>query len=269
MLADIHYGPNRGTLPGQEALEKLKEWVRSVNSELRPDLVVDLGDRINSENSTSDYERMRSIGKILAKLDCPWYGIHGNHDLDNLDKHECEEALGRPLGNQFVDLGDYRLIFLDSQDPVIAGIGGNISESSLNWLHSAVDSAKAPCIVFVHQAADEHDLTDNIHFNEISDMAYIKNRVAIKKILSNRSVRVVLNGHLHRGIPRLHESTLYLTVPSFTDVWNDEGKHPSAFTVLEMKSERIIASHHFGLSHKQIGRISVEICAASQKEGKK
>ena len=269
VLADIHYGPNKGTLPGREALERLEEWVQSVNAELHPDLVVDLGDRINSENPAVDYERMQSLAGIFSRLVCPWYGIHGNHDLDNLDKAQCEKALGKPLGNQFVDLNGYRLVFLDSQDPVIEGIGGHVSKSSLSWLHSTVDSAEGPCIVFVHQAVDDHDLSDNIHFNDISDMAYIKNKDAVHKILSDQAVKVILNGHLHRGAPRSNESRLYLTVPSFTDAWNDKGRHPSAFTVLEVTPERIIIDHHRSLFHKEIERISVDICVTSQEEGKK
>ena len=67
LVADIHHGPDVAVKKGESALRILDGFVRRTN-ELRPDLVVDLGDRISDIDRETDFGRERDVARIFSGL---------------------------------------------------------------------------------------------------------------------------------------------------------------------------------------------------------
>ncbi|NLT46582.1 MAG: hypothetical protein GXX80_13905, partial [Thermotogaceae bacterium] len=130
VIGDLHAGPDRSSLRGTLVNDLLSEWIDFVNKSIEPDAIVELGDRINPVDRESDIRTLREMSIILSRSRCPVYYIPGNHDLDNLTQEEHEEAIGSKLGNRSVELKGLRLLLLNTQDPVVQGVGGMVSDEA-------------------------------------------------------------------------------------------------------------------------------------------
>ncbi|NLG68622.1 MAG: hypothetical protein GX496_03510, partial [Firmicutes bacterium] len=71
LVTDIHHGPDKPTRPGSVAPGLLRRFVEVVNDEVRPDLVVDLGDRIDNVDPAQDARRDSEVRAILGELRAP------------------------------------------------------------------------------------------------------------------------------------------------------------------------------------------------------
>ncbi len=92
VIGDLHAGPDRSSLKGTFVETLLGEWIDFVNESIEPDVIVDLGDRLNPVDRESEKRVHEEISGILARSKCPEYYIPGNHDLDNQNQEEHDKA---------------------------------------------------------------------------------------------------------------------------------------------------------------------------------
>jgi Icc protein len=87
LIADIHHGIDVGTKLGSAALPLLQPFVDWVN-DVRPHLVVELGDRINDIDKDADLKFTRDIAHAFGTITAPCVHILGNHDNYKLSRAE-------------------------------------------------------------------------------------------------------------------------------------------------------------------------------------
>lgn len=128
LVTDIHCGPDMDTRLGSHALPLLQRFREQMTQRFRPDLIVDLGDRINDVDPQGDRERIRQVRKQLEAVGVPVLSLYGNHDLINAGPAEQRALLGEEGDYESADVRGFHLILLNSQDPTFEGVGGTLSE---------------------------------------------------------------------------------------------------------------------------------------------
>jgi metallophosphoesterase superfamily enzyme len=92
LIADIHHGVDQGTKLGSAALALMQPFVDWVNA-IRPDLVVELGDRINDLDKDADLKWTRDVAHAFTAVQHPCVHILGNHDALQLSRAESEDVM--------------------------------------------------------------------------------------------------------------------------------------------------------------------------------
>lgn len=103
----------------------------------RPDLVLVTGD-VSEDRTAASYALAE---RCLSTLDCPWFWLPGNHDDPGL-MADC-----RPF-HESLDLGDRRLLLLDTQRPGRAE--GEIGAARLTALAERLAEDPRPTLVAMH-----------------------------------------------------------------------------------------------------------------------
>lgn len=245
VIGDLHAGPDRSSLRGSLVNGLLSEWIDFINESIEPDAIVELGDRLNPVDRESDRRTLGEISGILSRSRSPVYYIPGNHDLDNLTQEEHEKAIVSKLGNRSVVLKGLRLLLLNTQDPVVQGVGGMVSDEALDWLEKEIVASSEENVVFTHQALDEQPLKRNLHFESIENLAYVANKRELLRIFEDSgNVIAAVNGHVHWPSIASDNGILYVSVPSFTDTWNQMRSIPGSFTLIDFSGEEIVVENH-------------------------
>src|SRR4030095_455270 len=79
LIADIHHGVDQGTKLGSAALALMQPFVDWANA-IRPELVVELGDRINDLDKGADLRWTQDVAHVFTAVQRPCVHILGNHD---------------------------------------------------------------------------------------------------------------------------------------------------------------------------------------------
>ena len=241
LVGDVHMGPSNSTRPGEETPVLMQELVEKINSEIKPDLVIELGDRINNSNPLSDRDNAIRFASIISRLSMPYHLILGNHDIHHLTKKENEAIFGKPVLRRAESFKGFKLIFLDTEEPVIEGVGGSISDEQLQWLNFELNNDDLPKIVFGHHPIDEQDIGDNPHFLEFPPLAFTKNRDKVREILdSGKNVISYINGHVHWFSFCTGKSVPAISVPSFTEAWPEKSNAPGMFAEVSFTQSKDI-----------------------------
>ena len=188
IIADAHAGQKHGFTLLNLAVSTLRNYVQ-------PDIVVDLGDLIESrvdykeiskKSAEADFRKAKSILSAF-----PTYHVIGNHELLSMSKDKVENLTGRK--NRFVaNAKGYQIIVLDANytdeethidakhaDDFI--YTGTLTSGALDWLESRLKESSKN-IIFIH-----HPLWNLVNKNEVS------------KILKKNKDRIIMtaNGHKH------------------------------------------------------------------------
>jgi Icc protein len=239
VIADVHCGPDTSILLGSQAPVLLEAFAGAMRR-FRPDLIIELGDRINDVAAGQDRQRSVWVRRRLLEVGVPVLHALGNHDVANLSKVELTEALGKQAPYEYTDLDGVRLVVLDSQDPTFEGTGGGVGPDQQAWLARVLADTRLPALVFCHHPLDEQALTDHWYFASRPAHAFVRERDAVRGILERSGrVRAVFAGHLHwtrltalAGIP-------YVTIASLVDTALSDGKPPGSFAMVTVEAEGI------------------------------
>jgi 3',5'-cyclic-AMP phosphodiesterase len=232
VIADIHCGPDRDSLPGSRSPLLLDRFVDAMR-ELRPACIVDLGDRINSVSAGQDRVRERYVRRRLEDAGVPVYCVLGNTDVHRLTKDEALAAVSTRGGVEVVDLDAVRLILLDTTDPAIEGVGGAISAGQLEWLRSALADGRVPCLIFGHHPLDEPALEGHRYFADRPGLASVRNRADVRAVLREASTTLaVFGGHLHRTRATRIGAIPYVTIGSLIETAYTDGEPAGSYALV-------------------------------------
>ena len=221
VIADLHHGYDLPTRRGSLSLTLLEDFIHDMNEEFKADLVFDLGDRIQDIDPELDYQHMQEVKRAYEKLNAPIYYLLGNHDLRNLSKKDNNDIFGQKMGYYTFHFKGFQFFILDGQDPVIKGIGGSISDEQLAQFAEDLKADNCPAVVFIHQPLDDQNISSNVHFVGIEELAYIANRKQIRDvILASPRVLAVINGHVHWSKLETIEGIPFISIPSFIESWD-------------------------------------------------
>jgi 3',5'-cyclic AMP phosphodiesterase CpdA len=247
IVTDLHFGPEarwEGKLRKltHQAGDLARAFVRRMNDEVRPDLVVNLGDDIEDESRGADLARYGECQAILRTARAPLVNVAGNHDLVNLNREDIDHFWQRtgPLYYSF-DAGGWHLVVLhtiEKQDVEI-----RVPAVQLEWLRADLAAASAPAVVFMHHSASDQSLDDSRWWPGRSHVALVKERAELRRLLEESGrVRAVFNGHLHWNHLDLIHGIPYVTVQSLIENLDDDapGRPAAAHAVVRLSEERMI-----------------------------
>ena len=128
-----------------------------------PEIIIHVGDVIEGTND-EDYVGMWGLRLVRAELEknnVPVYWAIGNHELRSVTKAQFKDALGLEALDYVIDIGDYRLVFVDANyypdgREVVPGgkrhIPGHVHPDTLAWLRAVLDTDKRTYVI-MHQGA--------------------------------------------------------------------------------------------------------------------
>jgi hypothetical protein len=218
IVTDIHHGRDAQAKKGSRALPLLKKFARFVAKE-KPDLVLDLGDRISDEDPETDLRLEEDVSAAFKPIRrvAPVFHICGNHDRDFLSVYQNEKIFGQSLDNITLDLGAWR-IALFRADTLIRRPGGfTCPESDLAWLERTIIDADRPLLIASHVPVSGHSQIGNHYFENDADSATSPREAArIRAVLRKSRVPTAwIAGHVHwntlstiDGIPHLTQQSL-------------------------------------------------------------
>lgn len=225
MISDVHCGPSRNTHVGAKAIELLDRFVAEMNVHFKPDLVVDLGDRVLDVDRSQDTLNQKKVRSAFERLSCPVVHILGNHDSINLSREENEDIFQQSMEFRSFDLKGVHFVVLNTSDPPIEGVGGKVSRLQLEWFTSDLKANPGKSVILCHHALGYQDISSNVLFESIEPLAYVENRDEIWNVLKNRSgIAAVLHGHLHWNSREVVHGVPCFCVNSPVETWNTGGR---------------------------------------------
>lgn len=241
VVADIHHGAPSHTKRGDAALDLLARFAEFCNAE-KPDLVLDLGDRISDVDAETDARLQREVAAVFAAgfagRNQPVAHICGNHDRDHLAATENEALLGAPLRSEVLDLGSWQValwradskIHRDRPDP-----GFDLPEADLLWLSRMAQAAAKPTLLVSHVPISGHAQTGNYYFQRNPTLSTYPQAERARAALAQARVPVVaLAGHVHWNTVTTVDGIPHLTQQSLTESFTTAGEPAGAWGMLEL-----------------------------------
>lgn len=246
-VTDLHFGPeayHEGKLRKltAHAADLTREVVREMNEEIRPDLLVNLGDDIEDESREADLARYTECQDILRTAKAELVNVAGNHDTINLTREDLCRIWRRegPLFHSF-DRGGFHLVVLHTLERKDVEV--RIPQAQLQWLKEDLAQTSLPAIILMHHSASEQDLDDSFWFKGLAHLALVKERAELRRILEESGkVRVVFNGHVHRNHLDVIRGIPYVTVQSLIENLDEDapGRPAAAHAVATITESRVV-----------------------------
>lgn len=223
----LHANPEARSRCGNPA-RQLAAVVAAADA-LRPDLVLVTGD-ISQDDSEGSY---RLAAEILARFDCPWYWIPGNHDVPE-PMNAVQEVVAE------IDARHWRILQLDTR--IEGDVRGEVGEEQLAWLQQALSEDDRPTLIAMHHPPVE---VGSHWMDEIS----LSDQQAFWAAIDNASqVKIVICGHVHHAFQKrvstAEGSVVVQACPSTSDQFLagsndfavDEASRPG-LRVIELQSD--------------------------------
>jgi Icc protein len=247
IITDLHFGPEArygGKLRklSHRAAELTRDFVREMNEEVLPDVVVNLGDDIEDESPEADLARYGECQAILREVRAPLVNVAGNHDLIHLNRGELNRIWGRsgPLYYS-LDFGAWHFVILHTLEKT--GVEVRVPEPQMTWLRGDLGATSKPTVVLMHHSASEQSLDDSRWWPGRAHLALVKEREELRAIFErSRRVRAVINGHLHWNHLDVIGGIPYITVQSLIENLDDDapGRPAAAHAVVRLSDRRMV-----------------------------
>ncbi len=239
IVTDLHFGPQAhfgGKLRKMTHLagDLARAFVKHMNEEVRPHLVVNLGDDIEDESREADLARYGECQSILRGADAPLVNVAGNHDTVHISRADLN-GFWRRSGPLYysLDLRGWHHVVLHTLEEKRVQI--RIPEPQLEWLRADLASSHEPTIVWMHHSASEQELGDSRWWPGRSHLALVKEREELRGIFQRSGrVRAVFNGHLHWNHLDVIAGIPYVTVQSLIENLDDDAPGRAAASHAEV-----------------------------------
>lgn len=238
--------------------EVLKRFLQEIIRQHAPDMLINLGDLIRSEDKEFDLKRYSRLIADFQHVKCPVLHLVGNHELKKMPLAEIEHIWQQSGFDQKSygcrNMGYFQLIWMgleaDSQDHKIR----RLPSEQLNWLKDQLSQVKHPTVIFIHCAIDDHNVNGNF-FYEAADKRnkatlFLENQEEIRSLINESNcVIAVLQAHLHYFHTKVIQGIPYITCPAMGD--NICGPHvvdnvPEIYTILTIENQHITAKAFSG-----------------------
>jgi 3',5'-cyclic AMP phosphodiesterase CpdA len=244
-VTDLHFGPaayHDGKLRKltHHAAELTRGVVRAMNEEIRPDLLVNLGDDIEDESREADLARYTECQDILRTAHAELVNVAGNHDTIHLNRDDLARIWRHegPLYHSF-DRGGFHLVVLHTIERKDLDV--RIPHAQLEWLKADLERTTLPVVILMHHPAGEQDLEDSFWFKGVPQLALVKERAELRQILEESGkVRVVFNGHVHRNHLDVIRGIPYVTLQSLVENLDEDapGRPAAAYAFARFEGTR-------------------------------
>lgn len=237
IVTDIHHGAPSHTKRGDTAIDLLTQFCDWANME-KPDLVLDLGDRISDIDTETDLRLEREVAEVFKHLDMPVHHICGNHDRDHLSVADNEAILDTGLDHQLVDLGDWQLALWRADAKIHRNTppaGFDLPEQDLLWLSHMVQRAEKPTLVASHVPCSGHSQIGNYYFQRNASLSTYPQAERVRDVLAQARVPLVcIAGHVHWNTVTTVDGIPHITQQSLTESFTTAGEPARAWGMLEL-----------------------------------
>ncbi len=249
LVTDLHFGPEahfQGRLRKLTARagELTADFVDRMNRQVRPDLVVNLGDDIEDESPAADTARYAECQGILRTSSAELVNVAGNHDTVHLSAAHLRTSWGLPaegaLYSSFERKG-YRFIVLHTEERKDHHV--SVGEVQLAWLAEELKAHVGPVVILMHHSAADQDLRGNPWFDKAPHICLVRERRRIRALLeSHGNVVAVFNGHLHWNHLDVIKGIPYVTVQSLIENLDHgaPGRPAAAHAVVRLSKDRVV-----------------------------
>lgn len=185
-VSDCHlYADPAGTLLGLNTLDSLQQVLAHACKERKPDLILVTGDLVH-DGSPSGY---KALADVLYDTGCPSAAIPGNHDhvptmQQILDSHHIPSS-------GYLDLGDWRLVLLNSQVP--GREHGHLLPEEFEHLDTALENTPANVLVVLH-----HQPTP-IASQWLDNIGLDNGQQLLSRLQHLPAVKGIVWGHIHQS----------------------------------------------------------------------
>lgn len=177
--------PHLDTSPHR--LRRLEAVLAAVSSLPDVDAIVLSGD-------LADHGAAEEYAQLFATLpaDIPTIVVPGNHDHSETMLHSQAQAGLNPALSGFIDVGEVRVIGLDSH--LDARVEGHLTPDTIDFARHAASSAPGTALLALHHPPVPvgHDVADGWNLENTSDLEAL--------IVGNARIIGVLTGHVHTAL---------------------------------------------------------------------
>ena len=255
IFSDLHYAPerpvNNGSRIGRKLVEHAEPLLDKIITEInqiKPDLVLNLGDLIEDFNDhDKDIENLHYVWQKLKKMPVPFYSCIGNHDLRTMSSRaEVEQIMGydnatfsfNQAGMHVIILGTFINKEMNPEDGELLRIQ-SIPEEDLKWLKNDLAKNRLPAIVCTHFGLAEDTMQGNWWFKDSPQNALLANRKEVKEILKHdKNLLAVFSGHQHWSKKIIEDKIPYYVVGSLTENINNDGIPDGVYFLVEFDGDK-------------------------------
>lgn len=263
LCTDLHFGPEalyKGKLRKLSAFAGplLERFVRRMNEEVHPSLVINLGDDLEDEGRDVDAARYADVMRILGGADAALAHVAGNHDTVHLSEDELARAwkqsspraiappVGAPLHYAF-DHGGYRFVVLHTHEVKDREI--SVGAEQLAWLEAELAQLDKPCFALMHHPVADQHLVGNRWFEGRANIALVRERKQVRALFAATHARpgpgrvlAVFNGHVHWNHLDIHAGIPYVSIQSLVENLDEDapGRPAEAHAVVRVSRSRVV-----------------------------
>lgn len=246
VVTDIHHGKRSRTKRGDMAMAELALFVDCVQRE-KPDMVLDLGDRITDADHATDRILMAEVADAFSGIDAPIVHICGNHDRYHLSVEENAELMGQSMASEVIDAGAWQILVWRAEAKITwseTNRGFALPETDYLWLAQKISEAQKPSLVISHVPISGHSQIGNYYFQENPDLAVYPEALRVRQALSLARVPVAwLAGHVHWNSVTQIDGIFHLTQQSLTESFTTGHQPAGAWGTVDLGAEIHWAVH--------------------------
>lgn len=257
IFSDLHYAPekpiNNGSIIDRKLMEYaeplLQKLTDKINNEIKPDLVLNLGDLVEDFNDhDKDIINLNYIWNKFKNIKANFYSCIGNHDLRSMSsRNEVEQIMGYEHSTFSFDINELHVVILGTyvNNDIGTESGGifktqYLSKEDLNWLKEDLEKNNLPTIIFTHFGVAEDNMKGNWWFESCPEHALLGNRKELKEILKkDKNIIAVFSGHQHWTKTIIEDGISYYIVGSMTENINNDGVPDGVYYIVEFDGEKI------------------------------
>jgi hypothetical protein len=231
ILNDIHVGPPlvyKQTVRAASHLtqELLPKVIQQIVSQHSPDLFINLGDLIRSENLELDLRKYSSAIQYFYDISCAVLHLIGNHEIKCMSLSQIEDVWLQQGLNQksygSMQLDELQLIWLGMETDIHCKKSHRLPKEQFDWLKRTLVTTNQPTLVFTHCAIDDQDLNGNFFYETVDERQrkgfFLQNQENIRQLLNtNKWVKAVFQAHLHHFHSKTINGISYITCPAMGD----------------------------------------------------
>lgn len=187
-LTDVHLfaepGGRLGDVDTDASLREVLDFLRQDLLQLgrQPDLILMTGD-LSQDGSPQAYARLK---EAVLDFRAPLAVLPGNHDL-----HEAFHAEWREYEGPWVNLGDWRIVLLDTVVP--GSDAGRLAPDQLSLLADAAARSEGRHVLV---ALHHNPVTDKL--DGVDELMLANAQALFSTVRRQENVRALLWGHVHR-----------------------------------------------------------------------
>jgi Icc protein len=234
IISDIHFaGAPPGAFDVRPVVDAFVAWATN----LKADLLLDLGDRIDDLDRPADLANATELAGIFERFRGPRVHLLGNHDVVNLTGEDHRSLFGCLPGHQAIDLGDFRVLAWEPSVLLNRKLGFPATGQELDWLTDTLMSDDRPAIIVSHIPVSGAAMTGNYYFENNADFATYPDHAEIRHAVEQTGRAALwLSGHVHWNSTTNVAGIRHLTVQSVSETYTTTPEPACTYALLEIEN---------------------------------